>query len=242
MKTCLPSVQLEPGAPATHSVIWLHGLGADGFDFPPLVPHLELPERLAVRFVFPHAPQIPVAINGGMVMPAWYDIRDGDLAKRHDEAGVRRSAAELEKLVLCENERGVPCERIVLAGFSQGGAVAAHMALRHAEPLGGLALLSTYLVADQSLADERQAANASIPIFQAHGTRRSDGDPRARPRGARAPAGARLPRRVARVRHGAPGVPRGGGRARPLARATAPRLSPGQSCVPKAHSLVSVRT
>ena len=171
MKTCLPSVQLEPGAPATHSVIWLHGLGADGFDFPPLVPHLELPERLAVRFVFPHAPKIPVAINGGMVMPAWYDIRDGDLAKRHDEAGVRRSAAELAKLVLRENERGVPCERIVLAGFSQGGAVAAHMALRHPEPLAGLVLLSTYLVADQSLAGERQAANASIPIFQAHGTR-----------------------------------------------------------------------
>jgi phospholipase/carboxylesterase len=171
MATCLPCVQLEPGPPATHSVIWLHGLGADGFDFPPLVPHLELPERLAVRFVFPHAPQIPVAINNGMVMPAWYDIRDGDLSKRHDEAGMRRSTVELVKLVLRENERGVPCERIVVAGFSQGGAVALHMALRHAEPLGGLALLSTYLAAEQNLADERHAANASIPIFQAHGTR-----------------------------------------------------------------------
>jgi phospholipase/carboxylesterase len=171
MTTCLPCVQLEPGARATHSVIWLHGLGADGFDFPPLVPHLGLPEGLAVRFVFPHAPKIPVAINGNMVMPAWYDIRDGDLAKRHDEEGLRRSAAELVRLVGRENERGVPCERIVLAGFSQGGAVAAFAALRHAAPLGGLVLLSTYLVADRELAEERHAANAGLPIFQAHGTR-----------------------------------------------------------------------
>jgi phospholipase/carboxylesterase len=171
MDPCLPCVQLEPGASATHSVIWLHGLGADGFDFPPLVPHLGLPAGAGVRFVFPHAPQIPVTINNGMRMPAWYDIRDGDLSKRHDEAGVRRSAEELVKLVRRENERGVPCERIVVAGFSQGGAIAVHMALRHSEPLGGLVLLSTYLAAEERLAEERHAANAALPIFQAHGTR-----------------------------------------------------------------------
>ena len=171
MTTCLPCVQLEPGPPATHSVIWLHGLGADGFDFPPLVPHLGLGERPPVRFVFPHAPRMPVTINGGALMPSWYDIRDGDLSQRHDVEGLRRSAGELVKLVARENERGVPCERIVLAGFSQGGAVAAHVALRHGARLAGLVLLSTYLATDAELDREYDPANAALPIFQAHGTR-----------------------------------------------------------------------
>jgi phospholipase/carboxylesterase len=169
--TCLPCVQLEPGPPATHSVIWLHGLGADGFDFPPLVPHLGLGDEPAVRFVFPHAPRMAVTINGGAEMPSWYDIRAGDLASRHDIEGVRRSAAELTRLVEREGQRGVPPERIVVAGFSQGGAVAAHMALRHGQRLAGLAMLSTYLATEEGLEDERSEANRSLPIFQAHGTR-----------------------------------------------------------------------
>lgn len=170
MLDLLPCVQIEPGRPAERAVIWLHGLGADGNDFPPAVPHLGLDPELAVRFVFPNAPSIPVAINGGTVMPAWYDIRAGDLRKRHDEDGLRRSAAHLERLVERENERGIPCERIVLAGFSQGGAVAAYTALRHPERLAGLVLLSTYLVAEGTIEAERSAANRDVPIFQAHGT------------------------------------------------------------------------
>jgi phospholipase/carboxylesterase len=170
MSDLLPCVLLEPGEPADCAVIWLHGLGADGHDFPPLVPHLGLDPALAVRFVFPHAPAIPVTINGGTSMPAWYDIRDGDLSQRHDEDGVRRSAAHLVRLVERERERGVASERIVLAGFSQGGAVAAHVALRYPEPLAGLALLSTYLVCESSLETEQSEANRALPVFQAHGT------------------------------------------------------------------------
>ena len=166
----LPRVELEPAGDARSSVIWLHGLGADGHDFPPVVPELRLPESAAVRFVFPHAPSIPVSINGGMVMPAWYDIRDADLAKRHDEAGILESAEAVERLVAREKERGVPAERILLAGFSQGGAVASHVALRHPEPLLGLVMLSTYLVREGTLEGERSPANASLPVFMAHGS------------------------------------------------------------------------
>jgi phospholipase/carboxylesterase len=166
----LPAVELEPEAPAQRSVVWLHGLGADGHDFPPIVPELGLDPALAIRWVFPHAPAIPVTINGGMVMPAWYDIRALDFHRRHDEAGIRLSAARVERLIRRENERGVPSERIVLAGFSQGGAIALHVALRHAERLAGVVALSTYLVLGESLAGERHAANAELGIFQAHGT------------------------------------------------------------------------
>jgi len=165
----LPCVEIEPAGPARFSVIWLHGLGADGHDFEPIVPELGL-EDAAVRFVFPHAPAIPVTINGGMVMPAWYDITNLDLARRHDEAGIRRSAAALERLVEREHARGVPSGRIVLAGFSQGGAVALHAALRHPEPLLGIVALSTYLVLAETLEAERSQANLRTPIFQAHGT------------------------------------------------------------------------
>lgn len=166
----LPCVEIEPRAKARSAVIWLHGLGADGHDFPPIVPELGLAPELAVRWVFPHAPAIPVTLNGGMVMPAWYDIRGLDLRTRHDEAGIRLSARRIEALVERERERGIASERIFLAGFSQGGAIAAHVALRFPEPLGGLVMLSTYLVLPETLTDERAAANASIPIFQAHGT------------------------------------------------------------------------
>ena len=129
----LPCVEIEPagGQPATHAVIWLHGLGADGHDFEPIVPHLGLPPDLAVRFVFPHAPAIPVTLNAGFVMPAWYDIRDTDLRNRHDEDGVRISATRVEALMAREYERGIVSENLILAGFSQGGAIALHVGLRH---------------------------------------------------------------------------------------------------------------
>ena len=165
----LRAVEIEPGTEARSSVIWLHGLGADGHDFEPIVPELRLPPATAVRFVFPHAPSIPVTINGGMVMPAWYDILEIALDRRIDEAGVHRSARAVTALLQRERERGIPSERIVLAGFSQGGAVACHVALRHPEPLAGLVMLSTYLVCADELESERSAANASLPIFQAHG-------------------------------------------------------------------------
>lgn len=166
----LSAVELEPLQPATHAVIWLHGLGADGHDFPPIVPELRLDPALAIRWIFPHAPAIPVTINGGMVMPAWYDIRALDLGRGHDEAGIRRSAAQVTRRIELETERGVPAERIVLAGFSQGGALAAHVALRHPERLAGLVCLSTYLVLAETLEAERSAANRELPVFQAHGT------------------------------------------------------------------------
>jgi phospholipase/carboxylesterase len=166
----LPAVEIEPDVPARHAVIWLHGLGADGHDFPPIVPELGLEGALAIRWVFPHAPAIPVTINGGMVMPAWYDIRTLDFHQRHDEQGIRRSAAHLTRLIERENERGVPCERILLAGFSQGGAIAIHTALRHPEPLAGVIGLSTYLVLHDKLEAERSDANRTLPVFMAHGT------------------------------------------------------------------------
>jgi len=166
----LPAVELEPSAPARHSVIWLHGLGADGHDFPPIVAELGLDPALAIRWIFPHAPSIPVSINGGMVMPAWYDIRSADLGSRHDEEGIRRSAAELTRWIENENARGIPDERVLLAGFSQGGAVATHVALRHPRRLAGLVALSTYLVLGETLEAERADANRTLPIFQAHGS------------------------------------------------------------------------
>lgn len=165
----LDCVELETGDNPEAAVIWLHGLGASGDDFPPIVPHLGLSEDHGVRFVFPHAPAIPVSLNMGMVMPAWYDINDLDLDNRADEDGVRKSEAHVKALIARENERGIPSEKIILAGFSQGGAVAAHTALRFGEKLGGLIVLSTYLVCAASFDEERTEINQSIPIFQAHG-------------------------------------------------------------------------
>lgn len=149
------------------SIIWLHGLGASGDDFVPLAEELALP--CAVRFVFPHAPNIPVTINGGYVMPAWYDIASMDIAGVQDEAGIRASQAMLEELIAHEKARGIQSERIVLAGFSQGGAIVLQTALRHAERLGGVMALSTYLPLHARLDAERSAANADLPIFMAHG-------------------------------------------------------------------------
>lgn len=171
MSTLLDCVVLEPGRPADAAVIWLHGLGASGHDFPPVVAELGLPEDHAVRFVFPHAPRIPVTINGGMVMPAWYDILNMDFDQRRvDEDGVRASAARLEDLVARERDRGIPAARTVLAGFSQGGAVALHAGLRHPERLAGVLALSTYLAVDGDAEDERAASNLDVPILQCHGS------------------------------------------------------------------------
>lgn len=170
----LDSVTLEPqNAPqgqADAAVIWLHGLGANGHDFPPIVPELGLPKDHAIRFVFPHAPAIPVTINGGMVMPAWYDILSMESIREVDEAGVRLSAERIEALIAAERERGIPADRIVLAGFSQGGAIAMHLGLRYPERLAGLVLLSTYMACDANVDEEHSAANQDIPILQCHGT------------------------------------------------------------------------
>ncbi len=166
----LPCVELPPRGPAKSAVIWMHGLGADGHDFEPVVPYLGLGDDLGVRFVFPHAPKRAVTINMGLIMPAWYDIREISLGIDHDERGVRASAEQIRALVTRENDRGVPCRNIVLAGFSQGGAMALHVGLRHPEPLAGIVALSCYLVCGASLEKELSDANLGIRIFHAHGT------------------------------------------------------------------------
>ena len=166
----LPAVEIETADHPTHSVIWLHGLGADGHDFAPIVPDLVSPQWPALRFVFPHAPVRPVTINGGMPMRAWYDIFGFDLLSKQDEAGTRQSIAQVDALIAREQERGVPSERILLAGVSQGGAIALAGGLRHPQKLAGIIALSTYLPIAATLADERSAANANVPIFWGHGT------------------------------------------------------------------------
>jgi phospholipase/carboxylesterase len=166
----LRCVEVAPKGPARCAVIWLHGLGADGHDFEPIVPYLGLADGLGVRFVFPHAPKRAVTINMGLIMPAWYDIRDPNLMAGQDERGLRESAALVRDLVDRENDRGVPSRKIVLAGFSQGGALALHVALRHPGPLAGVVALSCYLVGDDSQDARISEAGKGLRIFQAHGT------------------------------------------------------------------------
>lgn len=169
MNTLLDCVEVDSEGAAQGTVIWLHGLGASGHDFEPLVPHLSLPD---VRFVFPHAPQLPVTINGGMVMPAWYDIRTIARSEgRESEQDIRSSATHIDALIRREGERGVPPERIVLAGFSQGAAMALHVGLRRREPLLGLMILSGYLVLEDSLTSEWTEESAAVSVFCSHGTR-----------------------------------------------------------------------
>jgi phospholipase/carboxylesterase len=168
--TCLPCVEIEPRGPARRSVIWLHGLGADGHDFEPVVPALGLGDDLAVRFVFPHAPKRAVTINMGLIMPAWYDLRGLRPEDGEDTGGIRSSAGQIEALIARENKRGIAARDIVLAGFSQGGALALDVALRHGARLAGAVALSCYLVRASSLEKERSEANAGLAIFQAHGT------------------------------------------------------------------------
>ena len=166
----LSAVELESHPNPDATVIWMHGLGADGNDFVPIVGELDLPKERGIRFVFPHASRRPVTINGGMMMRAWYDIVGADLTNRGDEAGIRGSQQQIEQLIAREKTRGIQASRIVLAGFSQGGVIALQTALRHAERLGGIMALSTYLAMPQKLAAEVHAANRDIPIFMAHGT------------------------------------------------------------------------
>jgi phospholipase/carboxylesterase len=170
MDGLLPHITLETGDAPQHSIIWLHGLGADGEDFVPVAEQMQLP--VAVRYIFPHAPMQPVTINGGYVMRAWYDIIATNIGAQQDEAGIRDSQAEIEKLIEQEKLSGIAPENIYLAGFSQGGAIALHTGLRHAQRMGGIVALSTYLPLAQMLAAEASDANRELPIFMAHG----DGD------------------------------------------------------------------
>ncbi len=166
----LETVEVEPRQPADAAVLWMHGLGADGHDFESLVPELRLDGSPAIRFVFPHAPVRPVTINGGHRMRAWYDIAGFDKSAPQDEAGIRESAAALGELVRRERERGTPAERIVVAGFSQGGAMSLFLGPRWAERLGGVIGLSTYLPLADTLAAEAHPASAAVPLFLAHGS------------------------------------------------------------------------
>lgn len=166
-----PPIEIETAPNPTATVIVMHGLGADGNDFVPIANELDLGAVGPVRFVFPNAPVIPVTINGGYRMPAWYDIMGPDLAKREDEAGLRRSQATIEALIANEKARGIPAAQIVVAGFSQGCAMAFMTGLRHAETLAGIVGLSGYLPLAATTAAERHPANQKTPVFQAHGLR-----------------------------------------------------------------------
>jgi len=163
------AVEVETGANPTAAVIWLHGLGADGHDFEPIVPELVRPGERALRFVFPHAPIRPVTLNNGFAMRAWYDIVSLERRGPEDEAGIRASQATVEALIRRENARGIPAARIVLAGFSQGGSLALFAGLRYGEKLAGMLGLSCYLLLAGRLAAERAVENQSTPIFLAHG-------------------------------------------------------------------------
>jgi phospholipase/carboxylesterase len=166
----LETIEIETGPDPVASVIVLHGLGADGNDFVPVAQALDLQRAGPVRFVFPHAPVMPVTINNGFRMRAWYDILGSDLQRREDEEGVRRSIGAIDALLLREQARGIASRRIVLAGFSQGCAMSLAAGLRHAHPLGGIAGLSGYLPLAGSLTGERHRANAGVPVFLGHGT------------------------------------------------------------------------
>ena len=169
----LEAIEIETGPKARASVIWLHGLGADGNDFVPIVQELDLAGAPDIRFIFPHAPMQPVSINNGYVMRAWYDVRWGDLegrSKEPDAKGVRASQAAIGQLIEREMSRDIGAEDIVLAGFSQGGAIALQTALRHPQKLGGVMALSTYLPLAESFAEEATEQNRKTPIFMAHGT------------------------------------------------------------------------
>jgi phospholipase/carboxylesterase len=167
--TALPCIEIETAPNPSASVIWLHGLGADGNDFVPIIPQLNLSECPAIRFVFPSAPSMAVTINGGYVMPAWYDITERAINAREDLAGIHKSAAAISELIEREASRGIAYENIVLAGFSQGCAMSLQIGLRFPHTLAGIMALSGYLPLARSLAHERSEANSKTPIFMAHG-------------------------------------------------------------------------
>jgi len=166
----LDYVEIATADQPLYSVIWLHGLGADGHDFEPIVPYLGLPSATAVRFIFPHALMRPVTVNGGAVMRAWYDIIEISTSKGQDEVGIKHSAMKVRDLIDAEISRGIPASRILLAGFSQGGAMALHVGLRYPEKLAGIMALSAYLLFPERLEEEASEANAETPVFVGHGT------------------------------------------------------------------------
>lgn len=165
----LPCIELETSPQPSAAVIWLHGLGADGNDFVPIVPELDLAGCPAIRFIFPSAPSMPVTVNGGYVMPAWYDILGRNLVDREDASGIQASASAIAKLIEREASRGIAYENIVLAGFSQGCAMALQLGLRFPKKLAGIIALSGYLPLATSLSLEKHSANQNTPIFMAHG-------------------------------------------------------------------------
>ena len=167
--TPLPTIEIERGSDPTHTILWMHGLGADGNDFVPIIDELALPSDISVRFVFPHAPMRAVTINKGFVMRAWYDVLELSFNRAEDEEGLRDSQRAIELLLERERQRGIMPGRIVLAGFSQGGAMALQTGLRYPEKLAGIMALSCYLPMRQSLATESHCANYSTAIFMAHG-------------------------------------------------------------------------
>ena len=170
MDTLLPAIEIESGTNPQYAVIWLHGLGADGSDFVPVVPELGLKDAPGVRFIFPHAPSMPVTCNGGYVMPAWYDIISLEKnSRRVDAGGILTSRTAIRRLIEREAARGIPAERVFLAGFSQGGAIAYTTALTHPEKLAGVIALSTYIPSAELLAEATEA-NRAISVFAAHGS------------------------------------------------------------------------
>lgn len=168
-ESLLPCVEINPSQEAKACIIWMHGLGDSGHGFAPIVPELKLPDELAIRFLFPHAPERPVTINGGMRMRAWYDIKSLDFNSRADLEGVLESAAQVERLIESQINKGIPAERIILAGFSQGGVIALHLATRYQKKLAGVMALSTYMCEPQNLAAEAVDTNRDTPIMMAHG-------------------------------------------------------------------------
>ncbi|MDX8398539.1 MAG: alpha/beta hydrolase fold domain-containing protein [Mariprofundaceae bacterium] len=166
---CLPTLIVETAPNTTATVIWLHGLGADGHDFEPIVDQLGLPLDLAVRFIFPHAPEMPVSLNGGYIMPAWYDIKHTDLGFEQDAKGIEQSAQQIQMLIDEQAQQGIKPHRIILAGFSQGGAMALHIALRQSQPLAGVMALSCYIPLADSFAAERNPATIDSAVFVGHG-------------------------------------------------------------------------
>lgn len=169
MSELLETIEIDSADNPTHSVIWLHGLGADGHDFEPIVPELNHTDLPAIRYIFPHAPIRPVTLNMGMSMRAWYDLYGLERDMREDIDGIKASRNLVTSLIVREHDRGVPAENIVLAGFSQGSAMAMYTGLRHAESLAGIMALSGYLPLRNTTASERHPANANTPIFMAHG-------------------------------------------------------------------------
>jgi len=167
--TSLEGVEINPPGDPRACIIWLHGLGADGHDFEPLIPQLGIVEELGARVVLPHAPLRPVTINGGMVMRAWYDIKAADFSRGEDSHGIRQSEQQLRALMQREVDNGIPAARIVLAGFSQGGAIVLHSGLRYPQRLAGILALSAYLPLADTLASEAALANSKLPVMMAHG-------------------------------------------------------------------------